>query len=122
MDDLFGVWEQNVATVRALNYALKQTGTVKADLAKDLVNHLKSCATALVKPSTDGAEARTKGEPKIEGSTSTISQNGIDKSALPIGELKRGPVPVAASIGSRLLLQAASQYSIIRARTCLALK
>lgn len=39
MDDLFGVWEQNVATVRALNSALKQTGHVKPDLAKDLVNH-----------------------------------------------------------------------------------
>src|SRR5262249_22549705 len=76
MDDLFGVWEQNVVTVRALNYALKQIGNVKTDLAKDLVNHLKNCATALVKPSTESAEARAKGEPKIEGSTSTIPQNG----------------------------------------------
>src|SRR5215467_11057690 len=30
---------------RALNYALKQIGNVKPDLAKDLVNHLKSCGT-----------------------------------------------------------------------------
>jgi Rad52/22 family double-strand break repair protein len=87
MDDLFGVWEQNVATVRALNYALKQTGNVKPDLAKDLVNHLKSCATALVKPSTESAEARSKGEPSSEGPP--VFQNGIDKSALSIGETKR---------------------------------
>ena len=48
MDDLFGVWEQNVATVRALNYAMKQMKDVKLNLAKELVSHLKSCATALV--------------------------------------------------------------------------
>jgi len=87
MDDLFGVWEQNVATVRALNYALKKRGSVKPDLAKDLVNHLKSCATALVKPSTESAEARTKSEAPSDGSR--VSRNGIDKSALLIGEPKR---------------------------------
>jgi Rad52/22 family double-strand break repair protein len=87
MDDLFGVWEQNVATVRALNYALKKRGSVKPDLAKDLVNHLKSCATALVKPSTESAEARTESEAPSDGSR--VSRNGIDKSALLIGEPKR---------------------------------
>jgi hypothetical protein len=89
MDDLFGVWEQNVATVRVLNYALKQIGNVKPDLAKDLVNHLKSCATALVKPSTHTAEAGADDKASSEGAISTIAQNGIDKSALPIGEPKR---------------------------------
>jgi hypothetical protein len=87
MDDLFDVWEQNVATVRALNYALKQMGNVKPNLAKDLVNHLKSCATALVKPRAESAEAGTRAAPPSEGSTA--SPNGIDKSALPIGEPKR---------------------------------
>jgi hypothetical protein len=89
MDEIFGVWEQNVATVRTLNYALKQRGNLKPDLAKDLVNHLKSCATALVKPSTESAEARTNVEARSQGSISSVSQNGIDKSALPIGEPKR---------------------------------
>ena len=67
MDDLFGVWEQNVATVRALNHALKQIGNVKPDLARDLVNHLKSCATALVKPSTHTAEAGADDKASSEG-------------------------------------------------------
>src|SRR5262249_45952487 len=79
MDDLFGIWEQNVATVRTLNYALKQIGNAKPDLAKDLVNHLKSCAAEA------GADDKASGE----GVISTIGQNGIDKSALPIGEPKR---------------------------------
>ena len=89
MDDLFGVWEQNVATVRALNHALKQIGNMKPDLAKDLVNHLKSCATALVKQSTHTAVARPDDKASSERSISKIAQNGIDKSALPIGEPKR---------------------------------
>src|SRR5262249_12458641 len=89
MDDLFGVWERNVAIVRTLNRALKPMGNVKADLAKDLVNHLKSCATALVKPSTESAEATSNVEARTQGSIPSVSQNGIDKSALPIGEPKR---------------------------------
>ena len=89
MDDLFGIWEQNVATVRALNHALKQMGNVKPDLAKDLVNHLKSCATALVKPSTGSAQTGTGSETPSNGLTATSSPNGIDKSTLPIGEPKR---------------------------------
>src|SRR5262249_23528515 len=89
MDELFGVWEQNVVTVRAINYALKQIGNVKADLAKDLVNYLKSCATALVKPSTESAEATSNAEARTQGSIPSVSQTGIDKSALPIGESKR---------------------------------
>src|SRR5262249_30446747 len=89
MDVLFGIWEQNVATLRVLNYALKQIGNVKPDLAKDLVNHLKSCATALVKPSTHTAEAGADDKASSEGAISTIAQTGIDKSALPIGEPKR---------------------------------
>ncbi len=88
MDELFGVWEQNVATVRALNYTLKQMGKLNSDLAKNLVNHLKNCATALVKPSSDSAQAGTKEAPS-EGSISTVPQNGIDKSALLIGKPKR---------------------------------
>ena len=89
MDDLFGVWEQNVATVRALNYTLKQMKDLKSNLAKELVNHLKSCATALVKPSTDTEEAGADEKAPSEGSITTVVQSGVDKSALRIGEPKR---------------------------------
>jgi hypothetical protein len=88
MDDLFGIWEQNVATVRALNHALKQMRGIKADVARDLVNHLKGCATALVNPSI---ESPTAAHEKAAGRDVDLTpgQNGIDKSALPIGEPKR---------------------------------
>jgi DNA recombination protein Rad52 len=89
MGDLFAVWEQNVVTVRTLNHVLKRIGNVKPDLAKNLVNHLKSCATALAKPSTESAEGRTNVETRSQGPIPSVSQNGIDKSALPIGEPKR---------------------------------
>ena len=47
---LFAIWEQNLATVRALSYSLKQNGKLKTDFGKSLVAHLKSCAIALVNP------------------------------------------------------------------------
>jgi hypothetical protein len=90
IEDLFGVWEQNVATVRALTYALKQKGISQPDLAKSLVDHLKSCATALVKPSPEKAEGGATRESASEGSLSKITGGErVDKSALPIGEPKR---------------------------------
>ena len=47
---LFAIWEQNVDTVRALNRSLKQDALPKSGIAPQLVNHLKQCAIALVKP------------------------------------------------------------------------
>jgi hypothetical protein len=47
---LFAIWEQNVETVRALNGSLKQDQLTKSGIAPQLVNHLKRCAIALVKP------------------------------------------------------------------------
>ena len=47
---LFAIWEQNVDAVRALNRSLKQDALPRAGLAPQLVNHLKQCAIALVKP------------------------------------------------------------------------
>ena len=47
---LFAIWEQNVDTVRALNRSLKQEQLPKSGIAPQLVNHLKQCAIALVKP------------------------------------------------------------------------
>jgi len=86
---LFAEWEQNVATVRALSYSLKQNGKLKTDLGKSLVDHLKSCAVALVNPTSepdpkDTAKAGAQGNglhPK--------PREKIDKSVLTIGEPKR---------------------------------
>jgi Rad52/22 family double-strand break repair protein len=89
IETLFAVWEQNVATVRALNYRLKENGKTKTDIGKDLVSHLKSCAVALV-------ERRPKPDPKhLGGANAKVngehlpSRIKIDKSKLKIGETKR---------------------------------
>jgi hypothetical protein len=68
---------------------LKQKGNVKPDLVKDLVNHLKSCATALGETKHAQRRGRDNSKEPAEGSISTVSQNGIDKSALQFGEPKR---------------------------------
>jgi hypothetical protein len=68
---LFAVWEQNIATVRALSYALKQKGTDKADFAKSLVAYLRSCAVGLVNPSNEVAEADTHSKTRSEQNASS---------------------------------------------------
>ena len=55
---------------------------LKSNLAKELVNHLKSCATALVKPSTDTEEAGADAKAPSEGSITTVVQSEVDKSGL----------------------------------------
>ena len=81
---LFAIWEHNVETVRALNRSLKQDQLSKSGIAPQLVNHLKRCAIALVKPekpvnSSDSPDVRS---PKA-------IRPKIDKSALTFGEPKR---------------------------------
>ena len=76
---LFAIWEQNVATVRAVNDGRKQNGAASDSFAKELVAHLKICATALVKPAT---ETNHNSEPPKP-------QEKIDKSQLTLGEIKR---------------------------------
>jgi hypothetical protein len=80
---LFAIWEHNVETVRALNRRLKQDQL--SGIAPQLVNHLKRCAIALVKPqkpvnSSDSPDVRS---PKV------AIRAKIDKSALTFGEPKR---------------------------------
>jgi hypothetical protein len=72
---LFAIWEQNVDTVRALNRSLKQEQLPQSGIAPQLVNHLKRCAIALVKP-----ESRASGSP---------ARTKFDKSVLTISEPKR---------------------------------
>jgi hypothetical protein len=83
---LFAIWEQNVDTVRALNRSLKQEQLPKSGIAPQLVNHLKRCAIALVKP-----ESRANGSdhPKVSGLPATTIRTKIDKSVLTFGEPKR---------------------------------
>jgi DNA recombination protein Rad52 len=87
---LFAIWEQNVETVRALNRSLKQGALPKSGMASQLVNHLKQCAIALVKPEirdnghADGREART-----VAPRPSNSPRSKIDKSVLTISEPKR---------------------------------
>jgi len=84
---LFAIWEQNVETVRALNRSLKQDALPKSGIAPLLVNHLKQCAIALVKPGNraDGSDPR-----RMANLPSPISAHPkVDKSVLTIGEPKR---------------------------------
>ena len=85
---LFAIWEQNVDTVRALNRSLKQEALPKSGIAPRLVNHLKQCAIALVKPGNqvNGSDQRqaTAVEPSFVG-----TRPKIDKSVLAINEPKR---------------------------------
>ena len=85
---LFTVWEQNVETVRALNRSLRQDELPSSRIAPQLVNHLKQCAIALVKPGN-----RDNGLDQDEATLVLQSSAGarpkIDKSALTFGEPKR---------------------------------
>jgi Rad52/22 family double-strand break repair protein len=83
---LFAIWEHNVDTVRALNRSLKQEQLPKSGIAPQLVNHLKRCAIALVKP-----ESRANGSQdlKASGLPPTPTRSKIDKSVLTISEPKR---------------------------------
>jgi hypothetical protein len=83
---LFAIWEQNVDTVRALNRSLKQEQLPNSGLAPQLVNHLKQCAIALVKP-----DSRSNGSPhpKVAETLTKPIRTKIDKSVLTFGEPRR---------------------------------
>jgi len=83
---LFAIWEQNVDTVRALNRSLRQEQLPNLGITPQLVNHLKRCAIALVKP-----ESRANGSRhlKVLEPAPTPMHPKIDKSVLTISEPKR---------------------------------
>ena len=83
---LFAIWEQNVDTVRVLNRSLKQDGLPRSGIAPQLVNHLKQCAIALVKP-----ERQANGSPhtNVAGTPTKSVRTKIDKSVLIFGETRR---------------------------------
>jgi Rad52/22 family double-strand break repair protein len=82
---LFAVWEQNLATVRAVNYTLKRNGNKEADFAKSLVAHLKSCAVGLVNANHETDQEATQVAPKPNARV----RGKIDKSVLALAEPKR---------------------------------
>lgn len=91
IERLFGLWEQNVETVRLLNRHLKQERH-GSDLAQSLVAHLKQCAVALAK--TSDQSDRSPASQSSHGKPNGRPKNGtpkckVDKSTLPIGEVKR---------------------------------
>jgi hypothetical protein len=86
IERLFALWEHNIDTVRALNRHLNRQSK-RSDLAQSLVAHLKQCAVALAKdpgetepsPASQSSHRKRDIQPRCK----------IDKSKLPIGELKR---------------------------------
>ena len=94
METLFAVWEQNVETVRALNRRMKQDQLSKSGIAPQLVNHLKQCAIALVKPENRGNGSDHQKMPDHRQIMSAVPPSKgvrpkIDKSVLTFGEPKR---------------------------------
>ena len=81
---LFGIWEQNVATLRALNKHLKQDHLPQSGAAPQLVAHLKRCAIGLVKPHAASNEVQAPSAQAPNGKSPKI-----DKSVLTISEPKR---------------------------------
>jgi hypothetical protein len=83
---LFAIWDKNVETIRALNRSLKQEALPKSGIAPQLVNHLKQCAIALVKPGNRDSDQKDR-------HTAVPSSAGahlkIDKRVLAISEPKR---------------------------------
>ena len=80
IEQLFAIWEANVAAIRCLNGLLKQIGSPECSLAQDLVQHLKTCAIAFVPAARETAILK---DDQNEGSAK------IDKSALTIGAPRR---------------------------------
>ena len=83
---LFAIWEQNVDSVRALNRILKQEQLPKSGIAPQLVNHLKQCAIALVKPE---GQTNCPGHHNEARTPVKAARTNIDKSVLTFGEPKR---------------------------------
>lgn len=57
--------------------------------APGLVTHLKSCAVALVKPSSSASELTAQPDHTADAHAGNKDRARIDKSMLPIGEIKR---------------------------------
>ena len=79
IERLFAVWEVNLPTVRLLHQHLKSQGGPNADVALEVVGHLKACSVALV-PQEESQEVRNANGQAVAK---------VDKSTLTFGEVKR---------------------------------
>jgi hypothetical protein len=81
---LYDVWEQNIATVRALHRQTKD----EPGIVPKLVGHLRACAVALVKAASNasGQQALDVRDKSREGRR---AHHKIDKSVLTLSEPKR---------------------------------
>jgi hypothetical protein len=79
---LYGVWEQNIETLRALHrYSREEAGIVPK-----LVAHLRSCAVGLVKAA---GTPQALEETNVATTHDPVARRIIDKSSLAISEPKR---------------------------------
>ena len=88
IDELYAIWKQNVATVRALHQLYKTHAGAKGSDGIQLVSYLKACARELA---TRSAPPSTTDDPveKQAASLPKLLPTRIDKSILTIGEPKR---------------------------------
>jgi hypothetical protein len=88
IDELYAIWEQNVATVRALHRLYRRYAGAKGSDGIQLVSGLKACARQLA---TRSAPATTTEEPDTSPGDPppTLLLTRIDKSVLAIGEPRR---------------------------------
>src|SRR5262249_35284843 len=78
---LFGIWEQNVHTVRTLNKSF-----TNREWPETLLAHFKKCAANLARPSSRQSQ---RDQALIQPRLSTKTGAKIDKSALTLGEPRR---------------------------------
>ena len=64
---LFALWEQNVETVRAINRSLDQQHHRRPGVASQLVAHLKHCAVALARSSSNQAHSTQCASSQLHG-------------------------------------------------------
>ena len=81
---LYDVWEQNIETLRVLH----RSTTEKPGVVPKLVAHLRACAVALVKSTSNGSENSAE-ESCNETDERSSKPHRVDKSVLTIGEPKR---------------------------------
>ena len=87
IDELYGIWEQNVATVRAPHRLYRRHAGAKGSDGIQLVSFLKACARQLT---TSSEPASSTEDPRGKQSVMIPPlPTGIDKSVLTIGEPKR---------------------------------
>jgi DNA recombination protein Rad52 len=99
IEDLYGVWEQNVATVRALHRLYRQLGAAQGSDGIRLVAFLKARARELASKG-EPASAKAASSEKPNDTPSPPPPTRIDKSVLTISEPKRILATTTGFIGN----------------------